>query len=573
MHSHQIRTLLWLRWRLTVNQLRKGGILNGLLAALLGVVILVLAVGGAVLGGLAGAWGVVKARPLDLLVVYDLLVGVFLFLWMISIVTEIQRSETISIGRLLHLPVSLRGVFAVNYLASHLTLGIILIVPALLGLDVGLALRQGPVMLCLVPLVLAFVFMITAWTYCLRGWLVSLMVNPRRRRAIVAYVTLGAVLLSQLPNLLTHAMRHDSGQTRSAPPAVSTDQGPRLPNAVQLLHEVLPIGWVGYGAMHAAAGNPMPSLLATAGGLAIGALGLYRAYRSTVRFYRGEQAPRQRPRGSPRPGPAAAQAGLAERRLPGVPAEATALAQVFFRGLIRAPEIRIALAMNLLFLVIALAGIMGRRSSPPGEAMRPFVATGAVMVTLFGMLQLMFNHFGHDRQGFRCLVLSPVPRHLILLAKNLAAMPFVLCLGGVLLTAAILLARIGLVTSLATVLQLATAFLLVSMTGNAVSLLAPFRVSPGSLKPTKTRTSTTLAIILSHLVLFPLSMVPVLLGPALGWWLAGPATPASQLINLAVSAILLPAAALAYRVSLMPLGRLLQRREKEILSVVTQEVE
>jgi hypothetical protein len=573
MHSHQIRTLLWLRWRLTVNQLRKGGTLNALLAALLGVVLLVLAVGGAVLGGLAGAWGLVKARPLDLLAIYDLLVGVFLFLWMISIVTEIQRSETISIGRLLHLPVSLRGVFAVNYLASHLTLSIILIVPTLLGLTIGLALRQGPVMLCLVPLVLAFVFMITAWTYCLRGWLVSLMVNPRRRRAIVAYVTLGAVLLSQLPNLLTHVIRHGSDHGRSVPPAVSTDQGPRLPNTLQLLHEVLPIGWVGYGALHAAAGNPMPGLLATAGGLAIGALGLHRAYKSTVRFYRGEQTTRRRPRRSPQPGPAATQAGLAERRLPGVPAEATALAQVFFRCLIRAPEIRIALAMNLLFLAIALAGILARRSSPASEAMKPLVATGTVMVTLFGMLQLMFNHFGHDRQGFRCLVLSPVPRHLILLAKNMAALPLAMCLGLALLAAATLLARIGPVTVLAAVLQLAMAFLLVSMAGNAVSVLAPFRISPGSLKPTKTRTSTTFAIILSHLVVFPLSMVPVLAGPALGWWLAGPATAASQLINLAVSAILLAALALAYRASLMPLGRLLQRREKEILSVVTLEVE
>ncbi len=573
MHSHQIRTLLWLRWRLTVNQLRKGGRLNALLAALLGVVILVLAVGGAVLGVLAGAWGLVKARPMDLLVIYDLLVGVFLFLWMISIVSEIQRSETISIGRLLHLPVSLRGVFAVNYLASHLTLSIILIVPTMLGLAVGLALCQGPVMLCLVPLVLASVFMITAWTYCLRGWLVSLMVNPRRRRAIVAYVTLGAVLLSQLPNLLTHVMRRGSGQGRSVPLVASTDQGPRLPNAVRLLHEVLPIGWVGYGAMHAAAGNPMPGLLATAGGLAIGAMGLRRAYGSTVRFYRGEQAARQRPRRSPPARPAATQAGLAERHVPGVPAEATALAQVFFRCLIRAPEIRIALAMNLLFVGIALAGIIARRSSPPGEAMKPLVATGTVMVTLFGMLQLMFNHFGHDRQGFRCLVLSPVPRHLILLAKNLAVVPLVLCLGLALLAAATLLAHIGLVTVLAAVLQLAMAFLLVSMTGNAVSLLVPFRVSPGSLKPTKTRTSTTIAIVLSHLVVFPLSMFPVLLGPALGWWLAGPGKAAGQLINLAVSAILLAAVALGYRASLMPLGRLLQQREKAILSVVTQEVE
>ena len=37
----------------------------------------------------------------------------------------------------------------------------------------------------LLPLVLGFVFMVTAWTYCVRGWLAALMVNKRRRRAIV----------------------------------------------------------------------------------------------------------------------------------------------------------------------------------------------------------------------------------------------------------------------------------------------------------------------------------------------------------------------------------------------------
>jgi hypothetical protein len=74
-------------------------------------------------------------------------------------------------------------------------------------------------------------------------------------------------------------------------------------------------------------------------------------------------------------------------------------------------------------------------------------------------------------------------------------------------------------------------------------------------------------------LVFPLSMAPVLAGPALGWWIAGAGTPTSQLINLAASALLLIIVTLTYRASLAPLGRLLQSREKEILAVVTQEVE
>ncbi len=57
-------------------------------------------------------------------------------------------------------------------------------------------------MLLLLPLVFGFFFMVTAWTYCLRGWLAALMVNKRRRRAIIVGVTMAFMLLAQLPNLL-----------------------------------------------------------------------------------------------------------------------------------------------------------------------------------------------------------------------------------------------------------------------------------------------------------------------------------------------------------------------------------
>ena len=49
-------------------------------------------------------------------------------------------------------------------------------------------------MVLLVPLALGIVFMITAWTYCLRGWLAALMVNKRRRRTVIVWVTIVFVL-------------------------------------------------------------------------------------------------------------------------------------------------------------------------------------------------------------------------------------------------------------------------------------------------------------------------------------------------------------------------------------------
>jgi len=125
---------------------------------------------------------------------------------------------------------------------------------------------------------------------------------------------------------------------------------------------------------------------------------------------------------------------------------------------------------------------------------------------------------------------------------------------------------------LAAVLQLGVAFLLFSLVGNYVSVIAPYRIAAGSLKPTKTNAKTTLLIFLLHL-LFPLALIPVCIPPTLellcarfGWL---PAIP----LNLSGSLILLIIMVLLYRISLQGLGALLQQREKEILKAVTQEVE
>ena len=120
---------------------------------------------------------------------------------MIGLLTELQRSETIDLQKLMHLPVALGQMFAINYLVSHFALSIVFFVPIMVGLGIGLAVARGPEMILLVPLALSMVFMITAWTYCLRGWLATMMSNPRRRRTVIMFITMAFVLLAQGPNL------------------------------------------------------------------------------------------------------------------------------------------------------------------------------------------------------------------------------------------------------------------------------------------------------------------------------------------------------------------------------------
>ena len=125
MNWSQFRTIIWLRWRLSRNQWSRGGKLNAVLTLIITVIGLALSFAGGFAGLVGGALVLSKAPLPVILIVWDLVFGIFLFMWLAGIVSEIQRAETIDISRLLHLPISLRNVFVINYLASHLTFSII----------------------------------------------------------------------------------------------------------------------------------------------------------------------------------------------------------------------------------------------------------------------------------------------------------------------------------------------------------------------------------------------------------------------------------------------------------------
>jgi hypothetical protein len=526
---------------------------------------------------------------------------------MIGIMTEIQRSETIDLTKLLHLPVSLRQVFVVNYVASHFTVSIILVVPPMVGLCIGLAFGVGPSLLLLLPLALGFLFMVTAWTYCLRGWLIALMVNKRRRRAIIVGLTMAVIIIGQLPNIVFNSPLFRDSQRRRAtarPPQAPPRPIPEstnpsesaenfnptpaeseartrpvarrsrreiVPETVIKAHVYVPPGWVGYGGMALKQGNVWPAVWGTFGACLIGSLGLLRAYQLTNRFYQGKQSGSvAKPKPSAKVDPKSR--GLSELELPGISEEASAMAAAFLRSALRAPEVKMALLTPLIMLVVFGSMQLSRRSGTMPEAAKPFLATGAVAISLLGLVQLMSNQFGFDRDGFRALVLSPVRRHHILLAKNLCFLPFVIGVGLIFLLILKLVLSLSIWTLLAGMLQLVAAFLGFSLVGNFVSIMAPYRIAAGSLKPTKTDTKTSLLIFVLHL-LFPTVFLPACVPPALealftalGWL---PGVPINFLASVALLALMI----FLYRLSLNGLGAMLQRREKDILQRVTHEVE
>jgi ABC-2 type transport system permease protein len=582
MNWNQLLTILWLKWRLSRNQWSRGGQLNMVVTMIVVVVGFAIGIGGGIGGVLAGVLVLSGRSPMVILVVWDVIIGIFLFFWMIGIVSEIQRSETIDISRMLHLPISLRDIFVVNYLASHLSLSIILFLPGMLGLSLGLIFGRSWSMIWLFPLVLGFIFMITAWTYCLRGWLATLMLNKRRRRAIIAAITFAFILLSQLPNIYLNVVnnhkRHRRTTTETNQSEQQTTTGPRsadksnVGNMVLAAHNYVPFLWTGNGARSLAMGNVWPAVLGSAGMFLIGGLGLRRAYRTTFRFYQGQTTSTNTSRRPKVKKSIAVGRNPLERQLPFVPEEVAALSLAFFRSLLRAPEVKMALGTNIIMLIIFGSMVFLRRSSTLGDNFKPFIATGTIALTFFGMGQLMFNQFGFDRGGFRKLVLLPVPRKYILLGKNLAILPIAFGIGLSLLVLVKFLLGIPLVVIIAASFQLVAAFLLLSMVGNLLSVLVPYRIAPGSLKPTKVPAMTTLLIIVSHM-LFPITMIPIFLPPVLGVLWSSVGWLGASSANFLFSAVLLVMLVFFYRLSLPSLGKLLQRREKEILNVVTREVE
>src|SRR5580765_547743 len=325
----QLSTILWLRWRLTRNQWAKSGGVGAVMAGIVAVLMAMLSITGFVGGWAVGALGMGDVSPMALMFVWLGLTAALGFFWMIGLLQELQRSESIDLQRLMHLPVALGQIFVVNYVASHAAISLALIVPAMMGLAIGLAISRGPAMLLMIPLALCMVFMITAWTYYLRGWLATLMSNPRRRRAVIMGVTLAFVLMAQLPNLIITMTRTDrptrgTVETAAQREARKASDSERLVLLVKAENFIPPL-WVAAGARGLAEGRVLPALLGTLGCFAIGAYGLRRAYLSTLRFYQGDSGGKAGTRDAKSQAPAvvvplgAVGQLFMERRLPGVP--------------------------------------------------------------------------------------------------------------------------------------------------------------------------------------------------------------------------------------------------------------
>jgi ABC-2 type transport system permease protein len=609
--AEHLRTFLWLRWRLRVNQARKGGMLNAILMTILAVFGVLFSLGFAIGMFLVGYLGLAKANSTIIMFVWDgMVVGCVIF-WMVSLINELQRSESLSLTKFLHLPVSAVGVFLVNYLSSFFTPNVLVFAPAMMALALGLALSHGPIMLLQLPLVAAFFFMMTALTYQFQGWLAALMVNPRRRRTIIVMFTMGFVLLAQLPNL-ANIVGGPWGRQKLAPvppPPVASpqeaaaaqkidpieiqrqqaeqkkEQEERLRAAFQatwdkadqsarIVSLVLPIGWLPLGATGLADGDLLAALLGTLGLGAIGGISLSRSYRTTLRLYTGQFTSGKRKPAQAAPTIQAAQptaiaipaTNPLEREVRWLSEQASVVALSCFRSLLRAPEGKMMLIGPVMVVVVFGTLMLARGTNPP-EMLRPLMACGGIAMILFTMTQVVGNQFGLDRNGFRVFVLCPAPRREILVGKNAGIAPILLtlCFLAVIVVQVIYPMRADIFLSMLP--QIISMFLLFCLLANCASILVPLRVAAGTMKPQNTKALPILAHMAFALLLpvvLAITLVPLgiqFLIEALGYGSWFP-------IALVLSLLECVAIAFFYRIAVGWEGAMLQWREQKILEAV-----
>jgi hypothetical protein len=558
------RAFLWLRWRLLLNQMRRGGTANVVLMTLLLVGAGLLAAALFAIFFLIGFFVLPRASPTGLMYVWDGLVVAFLFFWATGLIIELQRAEVLSLDKFLHLPVSLKGAFLINYLSSLFRFSLVVFLPSMLALALALVLVKGPALLCLFGLLAAFFLMITAITYQFQGWLAALMVNPRRRRTVIVVVTAVFVLLCQLPNLANMLNLWGGAVGNRA----------QVEQAIRLINLCLPPGWLPLGVEASAEGNFLVALLCTLGMGSLGAASLWRAYRTTLRMYTGQfSSGHKEPVAAVVPAKKVAGpvGNLLEKSLPWLSEQASAIALGAFRSLLRAPEAKMTLISPVLLLVIFGSMFMTRSVEVP-LPLRPMPAFGAMAMILLCMAQLIGNQFGFDRSGFRIYVLSPAPRRDVLLGKNLAVAPLALGMGLIMVIVVQILLPMRLDHFLAMLPTGVSMYLLFCLLANWLSIFAPMAIRAGSLKPANTKLVPVL-LQLVFAMLFPLVLAPALLPLGIEFVveeLGGiKGIPIFLLLSLLECAVLV----VAYHFILSWQGSVLQSHEQKILNIVTTKAE
>jgi len=553
----QLLTLIWLKWRLLRNSLRSSKAVINRIASVLGMLVaftfaLMFAL---ILGfiaysltepeGLGGALQRTAARDLpagaSTEFIFFSMFGVIYLMWA-TVPLSLGGSKQFDAGKLLMYPITLKKLFAVDFVSELTTLHSVFLIPAVLALCIGSGLGSGNLATSLLAAGPAVLFGVA-----LSKWLSTTIGSVFRRKRsrgetiialIGAVAGLGTAVVSQVaPMLFKHAESLRS--LRWTPPGAA---------AFLLMADVAndPLAYaVAYVALDVYA---ILLIVATFWIARRAALGLERRQKQKISV-----------------APTAGSEGYSGWQLPFLPPDLSAIVEKELRYALRNAQIRMMALMPLIIIVIRMVNRQRfgtvRRGVSSG-----FMTYGSSLLLIGGLIYVFLilagmssNLFAFEEGGMRTLILSPVDRRKILLGKNIVLTSIALVFATALLILNIVIFRD---TTPGNLFFLALTFIIFaaisSTIGNWLSIRFPKRMKYGK----RLNVSGVAGLFLIPQVV--LLMVPPALATLIGY-------STSSLFNeyLALAAFTLISAGL-YATMINWHGKLLARHEIEILDVVRE---
>ena len=427
----QLLTLIWLKWRLLRNSLRSSKAVVNKAASILGTMLALffsLTVA-AILG--VGAYALTRPDVLgDALrhpAASDFPIGAsaefilfsmfgILYLMWATVPLSIGGSKQFDAGKLLMYPITLRKLFAVDFISELTTLHSVFALPAVLAICIGAGLGSDNLTGALIVAIPAILFGIA-----LSKWLsttIGSLVRRRRGRGetivalIGAVAGLGAAVAGQIaPILLQHAESIRS--LRWTPPGAAAFLLVSDP-----ADDILAFG----GAFLALSAYAIALISATYWIARRAALGLGGHRKKKAAVDRGTTVE-----------------SYAGWQLPLASTELSAMVEKELRYAMRNAQVRMIALMPLVLILIRLPNPDSWATKP--ETATEFfaygsglIATGGIMYVFLILAGLSCNLFAFEENGMRTLILSPVDRRKILLGKNIAVTVIALIFSIALLT-------------------------------------------------------------------------------------------------------------------------------------------
>ena len=426
----QLLTLIWLKWRLLRNSLRSSKAVVNRVASILGMLLALFAA--LIVALLLGVAAYALSQP-DALgdafrrsasrnasasasaeFIFFSMFGLIYLMWA-TVPLSIGGSKQFDAGKLLMYPITLRKLFAVDFLSELTTLHSVFAIPAVIAICVGVAIGTGNTTAALLTAIPAILFgvALSKWLSTTIGSLL------RRKRArgetivalIGAIAGLSAAVAGQVaPILFKHAESFRS--LRWTPPGAAA---------------FLLVGDANDTIAYAIA-----FITLSAYGVALVVLTYWIARRAAL----GMEG-RRRPKTA-----AVAETvhGYAGWHLPLVSGELSAVVEKELRYTMRNAQVRMMALMPLILIVIR---VVNAQRLGTGDTAAPgifltygagLLATGGVLYVFLILAGLSCNHFAFEEGGMRALILSPVDRRKILLGKNIAITILALVFATILLT-------------------------------------------------------------------------------------------------------------------------------------------